>query len=274
MTSARIGLIVGVLLSGAAFLVYVAILHEPGSAFYAFAGLVFLGFPLLAGIVAISRAQKSKPRRFFVGSGLVFGTTILLFIVTYVVLPMFDRASVQLPASCNGFHGVLDLPSRARYALPSGKAAILLAESAESAFAATVDGDRAPYASTVYLVRKSDRAILRQMPFPDDVVVASIEAGTVYLYNDKLGYPIDERTGEFTEKILLIDNYGGLSETDRPIIGGASSGKWYLETTAVISTWRRDGTVKSRAHLTMNGIARGCYVSGATGEVIPLGPAR
>jgi hypothetical protein len=32
--------------------------------------------------------------------------------------------------------------------------------------------------------------------------------------------------------------------------------------------------VKSRPKLKMNGIARGCYVSGATGAVIPLGPRK
>ena len=74
--------------------------------------------------------------------------------------------------------------------------------------------------------------------------------------------------------ILLIDNYGGLSETDRPVISHASSGNWYFETTAVVSSWNTDGTVKSRPHLKMNGIARGCYVSGATDEVVSLGPRK
>jgi len=190
------------------------------------------------------------------------------------VLPQFDRASVQLPRSCGGFDGVLDLPSQLAYALPDGKDTISLAESAQSVLATTIDGDRSPFASTAYLIRKSDRAILTRMDFDNDVVIASIDAGTVYLYDDKLGYLIDERTGEREANIFLIDNYGGLSETDRPIIERASSGNWYLETTAMVSSWRTDGTVKSRPHLRMKGIARGCYVSGATGEIIPLGPRR
>ena len=48
---------------------------------------------------------------------------------------------------------------------------------------------------------------------------------------------MDERTGELHDSILTIDNYGGLSETDRPIIGHTSSGNWYFETTAVVSSW-------------------------------------
>ena len=274
MISARAGIIIGVLLSAASYFIYIVLLHEPGSLFYAFAALVFLGCPLIAGIFATPRTPGSSPKRFFAGSGLVFGVTLLLFIGTYAVLPQFDRANVQLPASCDGFDGLLDLPSGLAYSLPGGKGGVLLAESAESIFAATIDGDRAPFASTGYLVRKSDNAVLRQMPFGNDVVIASFDKGTVYVYNDKLGYLLDERTGDFEDSILLIDNYGGLTETDRPLLGHASSGNWYFETTAGVSSWNSDGAVKSRPHLKMNGIARGCYVSGATGEVIPLGPRR
>ena len=187
MTSTRLGIIVGALLSAVSYLVYIVVLHEPGSLFYGFAALVLFVCPLIAGIIAISGTQKHKPRRFFAYGGLVFGITLLLFIVTYAVLPQFDRASVQLPASCDGFHGVLDLPPQLAYTLPDGKGGILLAESAQSVLAATIDGDRSPFASTAYLIRKSDNsAILNRMHFDNDVVMASIDAGTVYLYNDKL----------------------------------------------------------------------------------------
>ncbi|HMA36370.1 MAG TPA: hypothetical protein VKY74_18080 [Chloroflexia bacterium] len=272
--SAGLGTLLGALLSAAAYFLYIVVLHEPGSGFYAFAALVFLGCPLVAGISALALAPRYRPLGFLAGSSLVFGLTLLLFIATYVVLPEFDRANVQLPAACDGFHGVLDLPSRLKYALPDGQGGVLLAESAESVVAATIDGHQSPFASTAYLVRKRDNAVLARMPFPNDVVMAAIQTGTVYLYNDKLGYPLKERSGEHEDTILLIDNYGGLTETDRPIIGLTSSGHWYFETTAVVSIWHSDGTVQSRPHLQMNGIARGCYVSGLTGEVIPLGPRR
>src|SRR4051812_20676967 len=176
MTAARPGIIVGALLSVVTYFVYIAVLHEPGSVFYGFAALVFVGCPLIAGIIAVSKTQKHKLKRFFAYSGLVFGITLLLFIVTYAVLPQRDRATVQLPASCDGFDGVLALPSQLAYALPDGKGGILLAESGESVVAATIDGNRSPFASTAYLIRKSDNAILRRMQFNNDVVIASIDA--------------------------------------------------------------------------------------------------
>ena len=276
MTSARLGIIIGALMSALSYFVYITVLRELGSAFYPFAAMVFFGCPLIAGLIAVTKTQKHKKRRFIACSGLVFGFTLLLFVVTYVVYPQFVRTSVQLPATCYGFDGAPDtlkvLSSQLGYDLPDGKRGILLAESAESVVAVTIDGDRPPFASTTYLIRKSDTAIYGRMHFNNDVVMASIDAGTMYIYNDKLGYLIDDRTGKFEENILLIDNYGGLSETDRPIISRASSGNWYVETTAVVSSWNIDGTVKSRPHLKMNGIARGCYISGSTGKVTPLGP--
>src|SRR3954464_12442369 len=157
-TYTRIGIIVGALLSVLSYFVYIAVLHEPGALFYGFAALVFFGCPLVAGIIAVSKIQRNRPKRFFGCGGLVFGITLLLFIVTYAVLPQFDRANVQLSAACDGFNGVpgtvSGLPSQLAYALPDGKGGILLAESAESVLAATIDGDHAPFASTAYLVRK------------------------------------------------------------------------------------------------------------------------
>jgi hypothetical protein len=108
------------------------------------------------------------------------------------------------------------------------------------------------------------------MSFGDDTVSAAVDDGIVYIYNDKLGYLLDARTGEFVETILLIDNYGGLSESDLPVISRASTGHWYMETSAVISSWGTDGTVKSRPQLTFYGIARGCFIFGDTHEVSEL----
>lgn len=52
---------IGVLLSALSYLVYFAVLHELGSLFYGFAALVFVGCPLIAGIIAVSQTQKRKP---------------------------------------------------------------------------------------------------------------------------------------------------------------------------------------------------------------------
>ena len=270
VTAVRLGSIIGALVSAVVWLTYIVVLREPGSAFYLFAALAFLGGPLLVGIITVLKTQENRLRAFLVSSGAVFGVAFILFVVTYVVLPQFARTNVQLPALCDGFDGNFNPPSHLAYALPGRGTGILLVSDAESAVVAMIDGDHPPFAGSVFLVNKNDNKILLGMRFNNDVISAAIDGGVVYIFNDKLGYLIDARTGEFQEHFLIIDNYGGLSESDRPFISRASDGHWYMETTAVISSWNIDGTVKSRPDLTFNGIALGCFISGDTGEVTRL----
>ena len=260
----------GALVSVVFGLVYILVLHEPGPAFYPFAGLVCLGGPLTGGVVAALRAPRHRLWAFFTSGASIFGIAWMFFIYTYVVLPQFARRNVRLPASCDGWNGSFDPPAELAYRLPGVGTGALLASDAESAVVVLVDPDEPPFPSDVYLIDRANDKVILGIRFDSDVVSATIEQGTLYLYNDKLGYLLDARTGEMEQDFLLIDNYGGLSETDRPIISRASSGYWYMETTAVISSWNIDGRVRSRPSLTFNGIARGCFIAGDTHAVTPL----
>jgi hypothetical protein len=262
--------LVGAVTAIAVWLAYIIALGEPGSWFYPFAGLLFVGSPIIAGLVAARRARGGRGIPFIVAGGAIFALAWILFLGTYAILPQFARTSVRLPASCDGIDGAISPPASLAYTLPGMATGILLASDERSVVVAVIDATSASATSTVYLANKRDNAILRQMRFDNDVVIASIAGGVLYLFNDKLGYLIDTGTGQRQANFLIIDNYGGLSESDRPIVSRASDGHWYLETTAIISSWKTDGTVRSRPHLTMSGIARGCFVNGATGEITPI----
>ncbi len=194
----------------------------------------------------------------------------MLFIFTYMVLPIFDRTSVQLPAFCDGYDGNFNPPSQIAYILPNVGIGVLITSNQQFALVAMIDYQHPPFPSTVYLVNESDNKIIQSINFKNDVISATIDDGTLCMYNDKLGYFIDARTGELEKNFLTIDNYGGLSESDKPIISGASSGHWYMEATAVIASWNVDGKVKPHRHLTFNGIALGCFISGYTYDVTKL----
>jgi hypothetical protein len=264
------GIIVGTLASVGFSLAYFVLLDEPGSAYYPFATLAFLVGPLIGGVVAASKTPEHKPRAFLASAAAAYGIVFVLFVFVYAVPPQFARANVQLPAYCDGFDGSLDPPASLAYPLPGIGTGVLLADDAETAVVMMIDSHGPPFPATVYLVNRSDDEILGSMSFEDDTVSAALDEGTAYIYNDKLGYLLDARTGEFDETILLIDNYGGLSESDRPVISRASTGHWYMETSAVISSWHVDGRVKSRPQLTFNGIARGCFIFGDTHDVSEL----
>jgi hypothetical protein len=267
---AKVGISVGALVSIVFGLVYLVVLREPGSQFYLFAVLAFVGGPLIGGIVAVLRTQEHKVKAFFASSVTVYGIVFMLFAFTYVVLPQFARTNVQLPAFCDGFDGSLNPPAHLAYTLQDIGTGVLITSDAQSAVVAMIDSSQPPFRSTLYLVNKSEDKIIQRLRFNNDIISATIEDGVLYIYNDKLGYLLDAHTGEFENDFLLIDNYGGLSESDRPIISRASDGHWYMETTAVISSWKIDGTVRSRPNLTFNGIALGCFISGYTQEVTQL----
>jgi hypothetical protein len=263
-------IIFGTLFVVIAGMVYIILLHEPGPMFYPFAALAFLGGPLIAGTTAAVQSREHKYRAFLISGCAVFGAALLLFFITYAVLPHFDRTSVQLPESCDGFDSSPHPAPTLAYELPGTGTGVLITGNGQTTVVAMVDYTKAPYPSTVYIVNKNDNRILQRMNFADDTIIAAIDSGIVYLYNDKLGYLINARTGAFEETVLLIDNYGGLSGSDRPVLPSASEGRWYLETTAVISSWSTDGRVQSRPHLTMNGIAFNCFINGRTGEIIRI----
>lgn len=260
----------GTLFSVIAGMVYILLLHEPGPLFYPFAALFFLGGPLTAGTTSAAGSPGHNYRAFLISGGAVFGTALILFFMSYAVLPQFDRTSVQLPESCNGFSGSPRPAPAPAYEIPGTGTGVLVAGSEQTAVVAMIDYTQAPYASSVYVVNRTDNRTLRRMDFPDDTIIAAIDSGIVYLFNDKLGYLIDARTGQPEETFLKIDNYGGLSASDRPVIADPFGRRRFLETSAVISSWSTDGTVRSRPRLTMNSIAYNCFVNGETGEIVEI----
>jgi hypothetical protein len=266
-----LGISIGTLVSIVFGLVYLVVLHEPGSTFYLFAGLVLLIGPLIGGIAAAWKTQGHPRKAFFASSGVTLGIVWVLFIFTYLVFPIFNRASVKLPEVCDGYTGSFDPPSSLAYTLPDAETGVLITGDAQSALVAVIDYIHPPFPSTVFLVNKSDNKIIQTLSFDNDVISAAIDGDTLYLYNDKIGYFIDARTGELENNFLTIDNYGGLSESENPImLSPISSGHWYMETSAVITSWNVDGSVKSRRYLTFNGIALGCFIYGDTHNVTVL----
>ena len=185
--SVATSIISGTLFSVIAGMVYIILLHEPGPVFYPFAALAFLGGPLIAGITGAVQSREHKYRAFFISGCAVFGAVLVLFFITYAVLPQFDRTSVQLPEYCDGFDSSPHPVPTLAYELPGTGTGVLITGNEQTAVVAMVDYTKAPYPSTVYVVNRSDNRILQRMDFADDTIIATIDSGIVYLYHDKLG---------------------------------------------------------------------------------------
>lgn len=268
------GIIVGSCVSVLSGFVYIVALNERSSAFYPFAGLAFLGGSLIGGMIAAWKTREHRSKAFVKSSSAVFGLVCVLFAATYLVVPLYARENVELSTFIASADGALDPPAHLKYAVPGKGTGILVTSDAQTAVVAMIDDTGPPSPTTVFLIDKSDGNILRSLRFNDDIIAATIDENSLYIYNDKILYHMNAHTGEFAKTIFSMDNYGGLSGTNNPIISQAASDHWYMETTAVISVWNADGTVRSRRHLTFNCIALGCFISGETKEVTRLRTAK
>ncbi len=236
----------------AAVLVYIWLLGEPGFLFYPFAAIALIAAPLIAGFQGGIRAGVA-----------VLALAVFSLLSIYAIQPEFERTSVRLPAVCGAF------PDST-----GSRPTVTLTGDAQTDVVVAIDSKTPPFPSTVSLVRKSDKQTLWSTGFDDDFLAAGIDGGILYLYDDKLGYWIDTRNGQPRHELFTIDNYGGLSPTDRPVfVARAPTGHWYMETSAVISSWNRDGSVIPRRRYTFNATAFNCFINGTTGGVTPLWPA-
>jgi hypothetical protein len=232
------------------------VLHAPGDRFYPFAALAFALGPLVAGAVDALRDPSHRFRAFLASAGRVFGIVFVLFVLIYAVLIRLHTVKVFLPPDCDGTYRLAAIPAALRYSFPDGAPGILIDSDERTAVVATLDVERPSHPSTVFIIRKESRHVLWQMDFPDDNIAVSMDGGTVYVFNKGLGYFVNELTGEGENYFLTMDTYG-------------TNDRGYFETTGIISSWDRDGSVKSLPRLAFRGIAHGCYVS-ADGKLIRL----
>jgi hypothetical protein len=174
---------------------------------------------------------------------------LVFFISSYIIIPLFSSSSVPMPASCTGT--ISQLPPSFDYVVPDVGMGTLLTSDATSAVIVMVDYRKLPLVSTVFLIRKSDNKILQTFKFNNDIVNAGIYDGTLYLFNDKIGYILNTSTGEYVHHIFTIDNYRGLY-----ILNGTK----YLQTTLEISGLKSDGSIVSHRRVDMKSVAFGCLI--------------
>jgi hypothetical protein len=225
--------------------------------FYCFALLCFLAGPLAAGFVAVKNSETGRTATFLISGGIVLGTSLFLFVLTYAFAIILLITTVPVPASCDSTYHGTGMPAALGYTLPGGADGIVVSEDADTLIVARPDYEWPPHPITVFLVNRSDGKILWSAGFPSDNIAAAIDDDTAYVFYEGLGEFIDRHTGLRQDRVLSMDNYGM-----------NTNGKF--QTTGIISFWKRDGTVKSLSRLTFSGVVRGCHIRGDTGEITRL----
>jgi hypothetical protein len=133
-------------------------------------------------------------------------------------------ASVGIPASCSAAvpHMLADRDST----VPGVGVGTLLASGADTNVVVVADPCGTP-TLTAYLVDRRAGKVIDRIGIASEAVVASINDGVMYLFDDKIGYMIDASTGEPVHRLIETDNYRGL------YVPGADR---YLQTDAEIAT--------------------------------------
>jgi len=195
--------------------------------------------------------SKRGTLRILLLAGIVGCVAVIGFLADFVILPVlapFD--GVQIPPYCT--ESVSHLPSSLNYAIPGVGTGTLLVSDAQSAVVVTANYGGTPFSSTVYVINKSSNQIVRSLTFSNDIIDATINDGSLYLFNDKLGYFLNATTGELLPFLVKADNYRGLYTSGDP--------RW-LQTSFEMSAIRSDGSLISHLKLHFTNIAFGCFFS-------------
>ncbi len=253
----RAGIAVGLGVSILCGFVYLQALRAPSSQFYIFAALAFLGGPAVAGILDALGNPARRVGIFLHSSGITFVGVFILFIFVYVVLIRFFTTDVTLPAYCDGTYTRNNLPFQLAYPLPHNETGILINADEDVAVVATLDYDQPAHAITLFVINKATDETLADFYIPEDNIAVAIDRGAIYPISDGLGLLVDKFTGKRVDTFLTIDAYGRNNEG-------------FFETSGIVSSWARNGSVKSLPYLSFNGIVRGCYISATPQAIIKL----
>ncbi len=252
-----IGILIGLLLSILSGFIYLCVFQAPNLLFYYFAILSFFLGPMVAGAIDASIRPSHKFRIFMASSGIVFVCVLFLFFLIFGILIRLFTTIVQLPSYCDGTYQQSHIPSDLEYSLPDKTKGILINSDDSTAVVTTLDYDHPPHPGTLFIINKASGNILLSASFPDDNIAVAIDNSTVYLFSKGIGLFIDKLTGERENYFLTMDTYG-------------INDRGYFETSGILSSWDRNGSVKSMPHLSFNGIVKGCYISAVTQEATRL----
>jgi hypothetical protein len=99
--------------------------------------------------------------------------------------------------------------------------------------------------------------LLLALPVTSRAFAAGIADGILYLFDDKIGFLLDARTGAPLPRLFESDNYRGLYE---------SGGREYVQTSIEATAVGMGGRVFMSATLPFGAVVDGCLLAGpATG---------
>jgi hypothetical protein len=189
-------------------------------------------------------------RRVLQVGGACLGAVVLLVASYLILLVASPYASEPVPTGCTT--DVSHIPSTANYDIPEVGPGVLLTGDAQTAVAMVASYGQTPFTADVYIVSKTRSNVLQRFRFTNDVLAATIHAGRIYLFNDKIGYFMDAASGQTVHTSVESDNYRGLF---------LSNGVRHVQSDFVFSALGPGRNVVFNLHLKFAVIAYGCVIA-------------
>jgi hypothetical protein len=164
-----------------------------------------------------------------------------------VILVASPHESVAVPSTCTTESS--HLPARLQTVIPDVGTGTLLTSDAHSSVVIAANYGGSPFGSDEYLISKGTGQVLQHLHFDNDVVSGAIDAGRLYLFNDKILHIIDSSSGDTLTTTFESDNYRGLYTSD---------GIRYLQTNVTISALGPGARIVFNRRLKLMGMAFGC----------------
>jgi hypothetical protein len=120
-------------------------------------------------------------------------------------------SSVAVPATCA--RTIAPVAPGDTIAIPGHGSGTLLAADGDRAVVVTVGPGPLPRPLAAYLVDRSAGRVLWVIPLQSDALVAAIDDGIAFIWDDKIGYTVSTSTGEPLGALVRSDNYRGIYET-------------------------------------------------------------
>jgi hypothetical protein len=135
---------------------------------------------------------------------------VLLIVVPFVGLSVLALTSpyetVVVSPECAQ---TITIPTDRTVAI-GGHGSGVVAEAGDRAVAIEISSNPSPRPVAAYLLDRSTSQILWQTSLASDAVVAGIDGGVLFLWDDKIGYAVSAATGNPLGAVVRSDNYRGI----------------------------------------------------------------
>jgi hypothetical protein len=183
-------------------------------------------------------------------AAVALGVLVLVVAVPFVGLSVLALTSpyqsVVVPPECTQ---TVTIPAGRTVAIAGHGSDVVVAKTVDRTVAIEISSAPSPRPLAAYLLDRSTSQILWQTSLASEAVVAGIDGGVLFLWDDKIGYAVSAATGNPLGAVVRSDNYRGIF---------TSGGDRRLQIDAEVTSIGLGGAPLSYHAFHVGGVVDGC----------------